>query len=119
MKRIAFTLALALTLLPYRQASANPSPFVAVLALTDYYTEQSSLSKSVTPIAQGEPLPSCYIGGTGSAWYEVTTSIKGFMQSFVDGGFPGDLRTIALYRGTPFPGITELRSASDQPTIMA
>jgi hypothetical protein len=119
MKRLALALALALLLLPHTQAYANPSPFAAVLTLTDYYAEQSSLSKSVTPIAQGEPLPSCYIGGTSSAWYEVTTNIKGFMQSFVDGGFPGDLRTIALYRGTPFTGLTELGCSSDQPTIMA
>ena len=119
MNRIAFVLAIALTMLPHTQASASPSPFVTVLTLTDYYTEQSSLAKSVTPITQGEPLPSCYVGGTSSAWYEVTTSIKGFMQSSVDGGFPGDLRTIALYRGTPFTGLTELGCASDQPTIMA
>ena len=56
MKRIAFALTLVLTLLPHTQASASPSPFVTVLTLTDYYTEQSSLAKSVTPITQGEPL---------------------------------------------------------------
>src|SRR2546421_2525467 len=105
MKRIAFALTLVLTLLPHTQASANPSPFVAVLTLTDYYTEQSSLSKGVTPITPGEPIPSCYVAGANSAWYKVTTSIKGFMQSVVDGGFPGDLRTIALYRGTPFTAL--------------
>ena len=53
-----------------------------------------------------EPRPTCYHGGTNSAWYRITSSIKG--QVSVRLMDYTDVHSIALYRGTSFADLVEL-----------
>lgn len=65
-----------------------------------------------------EPRPTCYTGGNRSTWFAVTSSIKGLAQIRVDGGYPGTLRTMALYTGSTMADLIQRACDSSQPTIL-
>ena len=87
-------------------ASAAGIPVLDTISVNAYMVEGASYNDHVGPMSASEPRPSCYNGGTNSAWYQVTTSIKGQMSvRLMD---YTNSHSVAVYRGTSFSDLVEL-----------
>ena len=117
--RRAVALALALLTLvslvvPARVEAASAIPVLDVLTLSAYIAEKISSNDHVAPMTTAEPRPSCYAGGSNSAWYKVTTSVKGQVGVGLV-NYTG-AHSIALYQGTSFADVVELSCMTYPPT---
>ena len=110
MKRIALLASLLVLIAPGHVLAATAIPVVDVLTLSSYGTEFLSGNDRVTSMAADEPRSSCYASGTKSAWYRITTNVKGQMAArLLD--YTG-VDSIALYQGTSFADVVELGCVS-------
>src|SRR6266481_6163793 len=111
--RLARVLAAAMlalvSLLPVSgRVEAADVPVLDVISVSSYLVENASYNDHLSPMSASEPRPSCYHGGTNSAWYRITTSIKGQMSVRLMDYRDTDIHSIALYRGTSFADLVEL-----------
>jgi hypothetical protein len=83
-------------------------PVLDTIALTSYLVDMASYNDHLSPMTTDEPRPSCYHGGARSAWYRITTSIKGEVAARLNNYRDTDIHSIALYRGTSFSDVVEL-----------
>lgn len=84
------------------------------ISMSTYAVENASYNDHVSPMVSDEPRASCYAGGTRSAWYQITTSIKGQLGArLMD---YTRVHSIALYRGTTFADLVELACMTFPPT---
>src|SRR5438477_1928461 len=119
-KPSAIALVLLLTLVsmlvPGRVDASTAIPVLDVLSLSAYgdAAEQISSNDHVSSMSSNEPRPSCYSSGTNSAWYQITTSVKGQMGARLL-NYTG-VHSIALYRGTSFADVVELSCLAFPPT---
>ena len=107
-------LMLAALLGPTRVSAAAAIPVIDVLSLSAYGVDDISPNDHVSRMTVNEPRPSCYNGGTNSAWYQITTTIKGQMSAWLL-NYSG-MNSIALYQGTSFENLAELSCVSLPPT---
>jgi hypothetical protein len=105
---VATMLALVSLLPVSARAEAADIPVLDVIAVSSYLVENPSYNDHLSPMSASEPRPSCYHGGTNSAWYRITTSIKGQMAVRLMDYRDTDIHSIALYRGTSFGDLAEL-----------
>jgi hypothetical protein len=106
-------LTLASLLVPTRVEAAGAIPVLDVLSLSGYAVEEISSNDHVSSMTASEPRPSCYTGGTNSAWYRITTSVTGIMGARLE-NYTG-VHSIALYQGTSFNDVVELSCLSFPP----
>src|SRR5438552_10245265 len=118
--RSAIALVLLLTLVSVLVASpvdaSTAIPVLDVLSLSAYGDagEQISSNDHVSSMTSNEPRPSCYSSGTNSAWYQITTSVKGQMGARLL-NYTG-VHSIALSRGTSFAAAAETSRPALPPT---
>src|SRR5438046_726935 len=111
---LELTLLTLVSLLLPTGVEASGIPVLDTLSLSAYGAEVISSNAHVSSMTAGEPRPSCYTGGTSSAWYRITTSVKGVMGAGLV-NYAG-VHSIALYQGTSFADVVELSCLAFPPT---
>jgi len=111
MKRIALATMLLVLVVPGRGLAATAIPVVDVITLSSYGTEYFSSNDHETSMTPDEPRSGCYGSGTKSAWYRITTTVKGRMGTRLE-NYTGSIDSIALYQGSSFADVVELGCVS-------